>query len=191
MISDLQLVKLTKEGHLEAFESLIGRYKDKVYNIAFSFTANASESDDIAQNVFLKIYSNLNSFKEEAAFSTWMYRITVNECYNGLKKRKNTPLPIDAEIKAGEDLTLKDVLEDKKANVEKILISEEAQKAVRQCIAALPAKYKMIVTLREIEDLQYEEIADAMDISVNKVKVWLFRAREKLKKLLKKQGNLL
>jgi len=184
MLDDLHLIKFAKEGRLEAFEALISKYKDRVYNISFSFTANHSESDDISQNVFLKVYSNLKSFEEKSAFSTWLYRITVNECYNGLKKRKNNILSLDAEIGKNEENSLKDIIEDKNGNIEEAALSKETQLKVRKAVLELPDKYRMIITLRDIEDMRYEEISKIMQISIEKVKVWLFRARNKLKKNL-------
>lgn len=188
MLSDLQLVKLAKDGHLEAFESLITKYKNKVFNIAFSFTANASESDDIAQGVFLRVYSHLSSFQEKSAFSTWLYRVTVNECYSSLKKRRNNFIPLETELPGTENLSLKDVISDSSADLEKKLISEESQQLIRRCILSLPEKYRIIITLRDIEDISYEEISEIMKISQAKVKVWLFRARHKLKEALKNGG---
>ncbi|MCL1901528.1 MAG: sigma-70 family RNA polymerase sigma factor [Endomicrobia bacterium] len=185
MLDDLQLIKLAKEGRLEAFEALMSKYKDRVYNIAFSFTANHSESDDISQNIFTKAYFNLKSFEEKAAFSTWLYRIAVNECYNGLKKRKNNILSLDVQICGGENASLKDTIEDKSVNVEDTALLKAMQLKIRKAILELPDKYRMIVTLRDIEDISYEEISEIMKISQNKVKVWLFRARTKLKDKLK------
>ena len=184
MLDDSQLIKFAKEGKTEAFEAIIIKYKDRVYNMAFSFTASSAESDDIAQNVFLKIYSNLKNFEEKSAFSTWLYRIAVNECYNGLKRRKNNILSLDIEIGANNDNSLKDIIEDKNGNIEKALLSKETQLKVRKALLELPDKYRMIITLRDIEDISYEEISEIMKISQNKVKVWLFRARNKLKNIL-------
>lgn len=184
MLEDQQLIKYAKNGKLEAFEALIIKYKDRVYNIAFSFTANHSESDDIAQNVFLKVYANLKSFEEKSAFSTWLYRITVNECYNGLKKRKNKTISLDIGINEDQNISLKDIIDDGKAGIEEGMLSQEVQKTVRAAVLQLPDKYKMIITLRDIEDMPYEEISEIMKISQNKVKVWLFRARNRLRIIL-------
>ncbi|MDR2426436.1 MAG: sigma-70 family RNA polymerase sigma factor [Endomicrobium sp.] len=185
MLSDLDLIKFVREGKQEAFEAFIIKYKDKVYNIAFSFTGNHSESDDIAQNVFFKIYLNLNSFEGKSSFSTWLYRITVNECYNGLRKRKNNILSLDFVIKEDAVVSLKDIFEDKNVNIEDFMMRKEMQLKVRKAIIELPYKYRMIVTLRDIEDMSYEEISKIMKISQDKVKVWLFRARSKLKNILR------
>jgi len=187
MLSDIELVRFSKDGRAEAFESLIAKYKDRVYNIVFSFCANAAESDDIAQSVFVKAYANIRSFEEKAAFSTWLYRITVNECYTALKKKRANVLSLDAEIANAEDLSLADVLADAKADIEKALLSSETQNTIRACIVLLPEKYRIIITLRDIEDMSYEEISRIMKISQDKVKVWLFRARNKLKELIEKK----
>jgi len=188
MISDAQLVQLAKEGQIKAFESLVDKYKDRVFNIAFSFTSNFTESDDIAQNVFLKVYRNIGSFKEESAFSTWLYRIAVNECFNGIKSRTKNTISIETEIAGGENVFLKDILQDTKTDIEEQAIAKEAQNTVRKALLKLPEKYRIILTLREIENISYEEIAQIMKISDAKVKVWLFRGRNKLKKLLNIKG---
>ncbi|MCL2334506.1 MAG: sigma-70 family RNA polymerase sigma factor [Endomicrobia bacterium] len=187
MLSDSELVRFSKDGRLEAFESLITKYKDRVYNIAFSFCANAAESDDIAQSVFVKAYANIGSFEEKAAFSTWLYRITVNECYTALKKRRTNVLSLDAEISNAEDISLADILADAKADIEKAMVSSETQNMMRKSITELPDKYRIILTLRDIEDMSYEEISRIMKISQDKVKVWLFRARNKLKQIIEKK----
>lgn len=189
MLGDLELVKLVKDGSLEAFEALISKYKDRVYNIAFSFTANHSDSDDITQNVFLKIYLNLNCFEEKSAFSTWLYRITVNECYSGLKKRKNNMISLDTRDGKNENGSLKDTIEDKNDDIEKGLISKEIQTEIRKAILELPEKYRIIITLKDIENMTYEEISRIMDISTNKVKIWLFRSRNRLKNILAQKAN--
>lgn len=189
MLTDLQLVNLVKNGHLEAYESLITKYKGKVYNIAFSFTSNFNESDDIAQNAFIKAYVNLDFFQGKSAFSTWLYRIAVNECFNGIKKRKKDHISFDAPAAKNGDITLKDILADRNADTEQILLSEEVQSLVRAALMELPDKYRMIITLRDIEDMPYEEIAQILKISMDKVKVWLFRARKKLKERLEKKGQ--
>ncbi|MDR1942412.1 MAG: sigma-70 family RNA polymerase sigma factor [Endomicrobium sp.] len=187
MFDDLQLIELTKQGHLKAYKSLISKYKDRIYNIAFSFTANADESEDIAQKVFLKAYSNLNSFLKKSAFSTWLYRIAVNECCSALSRKKHNAADLDAPIGQEESLYLKDLIEDKTLCAENILLSKEMQTLIRKCISALPDKYKAVITLREMEDISYKEIADILKISRQKVKIRLFRARNKLKEIIKKE----
>ncbi|AKL98717.1 RNA polymerase sigma factor [Endomicrobium proavitum] len=190
MLNDTQLVRLAKEGQIAAFESLITKYKDKVFNIAFSYTANYAASDDIAQNVFVKVYLNLSSFQEKAAFSTWLYRITINECFNGLKKeRKKNTVSLESEISGQENILLKDTLADPNADIEQKFISSETQKLIRSALLKLSDKYRMILTLRDIEDISYEDIAKIMKISDAKVKVWLFRARRKLKTILDKKAK--
>jgi len=183
-MDDSQLVKFAKEGRLEAFKSLTAKYKDKIYNIAFSFTANAHDSADIAQNVFLKVFFNLNSFEEKSAFSTWLYRIAVNECCDALKKRRPQTLSLDQEIKNAQGLFLADILEDKSPGAEKILLDAETQNFVRRCLGKLAEKYKTVLILIDIEDLSYEEAAQVLKINVNALKVRLFRARAKLKDII-------
>lgn len=187
MLSDFQLIKLVKDGQTDAFKSLITKYKDKVFTVAYSYTSDYAESDDITQIVFLKVYTNLSKFEERAAFSTWLYRIAVNECFNSLKKRKKNTFSLESTIASKDDLYLKDMLADSSLDIENNLAKKEEFSKVRKALLELPKKYRMIVTLRDIEDLSYDEISKILKISDAKVKVWLFRARNKLKKILNKE----
>jgi RNA polymerase sigma-70 factor (ECF subfamily) len=184
MLGDLELIEFTKRGRLEAYKALVSKYKDRVYNIAFSFTANADESEDIAQRVFLKAYVNLASFSKKSAFSTWLYRIGINECYDSLNKPKNAVLNLDAPLKEEIGISLKDLIEDEKQDTEKLLLSRETQDIIRKAIASLPKDYKAVLILRDMEDMSYEEIGQVLKISEAKVKIRLFRSRNKLKQAI-------
>jgi len=178
---DSQLLARFKKGDEHAFELLVRKYKTPVFNTVYSIIGNTQETDDIAQEVFLKVYTKAGSFKGESSFSTWLYRITVNACLDELRKRKYKTISYEAEIDQEEKLKLKDVLAGKEEDITEDLRKKELQDIIQKAMNSLPEKDRIILTLKEIEGLSYNEISQIMKISLAKVKVWLFRARQKLR----------
>lgn len=181
MISENDLISSAAKGSHSSFEQLVSKYKSAVFNVIYSVCGNTQEADDIAQEVFLKTYFSLASFRGDSKFSTWLYRITVNECLDTMKKKKHNTTSIDDTEQA---LPLINVLADPSASIEKQMLRNEETKLVRKQILSLPRQYRVIITLKDIENLSYSEISQVMKISLDKVKVWLFRARQKLKEKL-------
>jgi len=181
MEEDFELLAKFKKGDQQAFELLVRKYKTTVYNTIYSIMGNAQEADDIAQEVFLKVYTKADSFKGESSFSTWLYRITVNRCVDELRRRKNKIISYETEFNQEEKLKLKDVLASRENDITEKLRRKELQDIIQKAMNSLPEKYRIILTLKEIEGLSYKEISQIMKISLAKVKIWLFRARQKLK----------
>lgn len=181
MEEDFELLAKFKKGDQQAFELLVRKYKTTVFNTIYSIMGNAQEADDIAQEVFLKVYTKADSFKGESSFSTWLYRITVNRCVDELRRRKNKIISYETEFNQEEKLKLKDVLASRENDITEKLRQEELQDIIQKAMNSLPEKYRIILTLKEIEGLSYKEISQIMKISLAKVKTWLFRARQKLK----------
>ena len=181
MEEDFELLAKFKKGDQQAFESLVRKYKTTVFNTIYSVMGNAQEADDIAQEVFLKVYTKADSFKGESSFSTWLYRITVNRCIDELRRRKNKIISYETEFNQEEKLKLKDVLASRENDITEKLRQKELQDIIQKAMNSLPEKYRIILTLKEIEGLSYKEISQIMKISLAKVKIWLFRARQKLK----------
>jgi len=181
MEEDFELLAKFKKGDQQAFELLVRKYKTTVFNTIYSIMGNAQEADDIAQEVFLKVYTKADSFKGESSFSTWLYRITVNRCVDELRRRKNKIISYETEFNQEEKLKLKDVLASRENDITEKLRQKELQDIIQKAMNSLPEKYRIILTLKEIEGLSYKEISQIMKISLAKVKIWLFRARQKLK----------
>lgn len=184
MEEDLELLGKFKKGDQHAFEFLVRKYKITVFNTIYSIIGNTQEADDIAQEVFLKVYTKAGSFKGESSFSTWLYRITVNRCIDELRRRNNKIISYETEFGEEEKLKLKDVLASKETDITEELTQKELQDIIQKAMNSLPEKDRIILTLKEIEGLSYNEIAQIMKISLGKVKIWLFRARQKLKEKL-------
>lgn len=170
MDEDIQLLKEFLNGDEQAFSKLVERHKEKVFQTIYSFFPDINEVDDIAQEVFLKVYFNAHSFKQKSTFTTWLYRITVNECYNALKKNKILSL----KESANNLLTAT-------KNTENEIFQKDLQKHVQKAIRDLPRKYALPVLLIDINNFTYKEAAEVLNISTDKLKVWLHRARKKLK----------
>ena len=172
-MEDNALIERYLSGDEEGFAMLVKKHQNHVVNIVYSLTGRTAEADDIAQDVFIKVYQNLGLFERRSGFSTWLYRITVNTTYNYLKKEKRS-IPLDyvsppAVIKKGalENLT-----------------SQERQAVIRKALEKLPFNFRTVIVLKEIEGLSYKEIAQSLGCRMGTVESRLFRAREMLKRIL-------
>lgn len=170
---DFSLVKRFIDGDEPAFAVLVQRHKEKVRNIIY-LTMNSSNSvDDIAQDVFLTVYRNLNNFRFESQFTTWLYRITVNKCKDYMRKIRirNIFTPIkEAEEKTEDTLAPE---------------TNDIAVLVQKAIGKLPEKLRVPLLLKDIEGMSYQEIAETVQCEIGTVKSRIFRAREGLKNILK------
>jgi len=177
MREDLELINRFLSGEMEAFEMLVRKYQNRVINTAYSLAGNVSDAEDIAQDVFLKIYHGLSSFKAKAKFSSWLYRITVNTAYDFLRGHKHKAESL--EESDCENIRAKE-------NNPDLLTRELIQGALGE----MPFDFRSVLTLREIEGLSYEEISQALKINIGTVESRLFRARRILKGILIRKGAL-
>ncbi len=174
MDEDLELINKFKAGQMEGFEMLVKKYQNRVINIANSLSRHASDAEDIAQEAFLKVYRNLNDFRNQAKFSSWLYRITVNTAYDHLRKNKRRNASLD-EMDYSR-------IPDNKDSVDVL-----AQETLRQALDKIPFDFRSTLILKEIEGLSYEEIAQSLKIRLGTVESRIFRARGMLKNLLAKK----
>ncbi|HEY7336122.1 MAG TPA: sigma-70 family RNA polymerase sigma factor [Bryobacteraceae bacterium] len=178
--SDVQIIEACQQGDSDAFACLFEQHRDKVYSIALRFSGDPATALDLAQDVFVKLLTRIQDFRRGARFETWLYRVVVNACLDH-QKRKRRFLPfleeaLDSVLPAGET-----ALSD--------LLREEAQDYVREAVAKLPPRHRMVVVLRYTEDLSYEEIADVLGCSRGTVASRLNRAHKILERRLKRFGN--
>lgn len=174
---DGELMSRFATGDRTAFDLLVQKHRKRVINIAyhfFSFPRN--DAEDVAQDVFLKVYKSANKYKSTSLFTTWLHRITVNTCLNELRKQKVRSLfQLKTKLKNEEGALLQDPVTDNKA---------ETIDKVKEAINKLPPSQKMAIILSRYEGLSYDEIGKAMDISVPAVKSLIFRAMGNLRKKL-------
>ena len=186
-MSEKELVALAVKGDNYAFEQIVTMFEKKVYNMALRYTADPQDALDICQEVFLRVYRFLPKYKGDSTLSTWIYRITMNVCHDtAYKKESINDIRIDVKNDDDEYRTeVADVRFDPEKEFEKKQIREVIQKG----IATLDETYKEAIIMRDINGMSYEEIADVLGINQGTVKSRIFRAREKLKKFLIKNGN--
>lgn len=181
MNPDSELLRRCWEGDRTAFGELVHRYEGMVYSAARRMLRTREDAEDAAQEVFLNVFRSIPYFREECTVKTWIYRIAVNECIARNKRRKRHESTVRPLFDGEEvDTTSPGESAAPLATMEQ---QEEAHR-LRSAIDGLPEKYRMAICLRYFEGLSYGEAADALEIPVNTLKVWLFRAKGLLRKEL-------
>lgn len=186
--NDAELIMLCKNGDRSAFNELVETYQSKVINIAYGMLSDSDDAADAAQEVFIKVYRSIGSFKEQSSLSTWIYRITANVCTDFLRKRNRHANTFSINAHMGDDEREFDIKDDAHTPDEQVEISE-TQSEVRSAISRLKNEYKAVLTLYDIEGLAYEQIAAILNVPMGTVKSRLSRARAALKKELLKNRN--
>jgi RNA polymerase sigma-70 factor (ECF subfamily) len=176
----LDLINRFKDGDTSAFEEIVLKYQDKIYNLCRHMLQNAHDAEDAAQDVFVKAYQNLNRFKPEASLLTWLYRIAINTCID--YRRKPFFESLFKNSKEG-DVFAVDQLSDS-PSPERLYESKQISHAIQLALGRLSEKLRTVIVLKEIEGLSYEEIAEILEVSIGTVKSRISRAREELKELL-------
>ncbi len=181
-----ELIKRIKQGERPAFDELIESFKAKGFAIAFNMIGNAEDAKDALQEAFIKMYFGIRGFQERSQFSTWFYRIVVNCSLDFLRKRKRANR-VFTELFSGQDGSLKEPEAiDIKSEPAKILIDNEINRCLEECIAGLPERQKACFILKHKNGMKIEEIAQSLNCNPATVKVHLFRAVGNLKKSMSK-----
>lgn len=177
-------IKQVLKGDQNAFEYIVDIYKDKVYQICYRMLGNKHESEDAAQESFIRAYMNLSSFNLKLKFSSWLYRIATNLCIDRLRKKK-PDYYLDAEIAGTEGLTLYSQIPAETVLPETELESMEVQERIHQEISKLPEKYRAVIILKYIEELSLNEISEILEMPLGTVKTRIHRGREALRNQLR------
>src|SRR5438105_5637179 len=179
---DVRLMGLVGNGDTIAFEQLVERHQALVAGTIARMLGSNSDVEDIAQQVFIRVWKSASRYVARAKFTTWLLKITRNLVFNEMRRAKRHPhVPMQIEPEADE-IPLKD---EATATPDAILLEAELQAAIEKAITLLPETQRMPIVLRRYEELSYEEIADVLDLSVPAVKSLLFRARTELRERLK------
>jgi RNA polymerase sigma-70 factor (ECF subfamily) len=188
-VTDEELVEKVKKGDADVYEKIIQKYQSKVFGLIYNMTKNQNEIEDLAQEVFIKIYKNLGKFKGESSLYTWIYKITVNLCLDEMKKRKNV-IYLDEKIEVDDGEVNRELPSEDKSQ-EELYEEKELQEKLHNCINKLPEKQRVMIVLRDIKGFSYEEISKITDVKLGTVKSQINRARLKLKELLDEEGTFL
>ncbi|MEE9358264.1 RNA polymerase sigma factor RpoE [Candidatus Vondammii sp. HM_W22] len=181
---DQELVERVQRGDKKAFDLLVLKYQQRVANLVSRYIRDPSETLDVAQETFIKAYRALPNFRGDSAFYTWLYSIAINTAKNFLVAQGRRPPGTDIDADTAEQLDVGVRLKEH-ATPENRLLEAELAETVRQAIDDLPEDLRTAITLRELEGLSYEEIANAMDCPVGTVRSRIFRARAAIDTRLK------
>ena len=180
-------IRAVLDGNADAFEDLVAASEKQVYHIALKMTGSEEDAFDLSQETFLKAYRSLHSFRGESSFQTWVCRLAANQCIDFLRKQKRRGklISLDEPDESGRPAELPDL----RYEPESILEQREQMIAVREGLQKLPEEQKLILVLRDVEGLSYQEISDTLKMDLGTVKSRIARARAHLAKLLTENGN--
>jgi RNA polymerase sigma-70 factor, ECF subfamily len=177
------LVAAAKRGEVSAFEELVARYERKIFRLTRNITGNLQDAEDAMQEAFLKSYEHLETFKGDSRFYTWLVRIAVNEALMKIRRRHPGEFSIDEEVPGSDDLMPRE-LDDWGPTPEERYQQVEMQEILSEAIEKLEPDFRIVFTLRDIEELSAEETAKLVGLSITATKSRLLRARLKLRQVL-------
>lgn len=178
--NDELLIEQCKQGSQEAFSRLVLHHQDAVYSLCYRMTGNAMEAEDLAQEAFLRLHRSLGQFRPGARLRPWLHKIVVNVCLDALRKRKDATLPLD-ELCAGHN---EPPAPHGETLPEEAYLGREARLSVQQALLRLPGEYRVALALRYLEDLSYQEIAEALGVPLSTVETRIWRAKRMLGQVL-------
>jgi len=186
--NDLEVAAALRAGEDAAYERLLSRYEDPIYNLIYRLLHSPADAEDVTQEVFLKVFRSVGSFRGDSSLKTWMYRIAVNEARNHLRKcsrRGGHEVGLDDE--ASEGLTWEQVIEDKHKSPFDSLLSAQTHETIEAALRQVKPLFREAVVLRDVEELSYSEIAAILDENLATVKTRILRGRRALRELLEVQ----
>ena len=181
---DQALVERVQQGDKQAFDVLVLKYQNKIIQLIYRYVHDPDEARDVAQEAFIKAYKAIDRFRGDSAFYTWIYRIAINTAKNHLVASGRRPPKGDIDAQDAEQYEGATGLKEY-ATPERLLLKDEIQEAIAAAIDDLPEDLRTAITLRELEGLSYEEIAQTMDCPIGTVRSRIFRARDAIDTRLK------
>ena len=186
---DALLADLLRQGSEDAYELLVARFQQPVYNLVYRLLSDPGESYDVVQEVFLKIFRNIATFRNQSSLKTWIYRIAVNEVHNYRRwfyRHRRQEVILEDEIEGGKNFG--DTVPDRGRTPYDYALNGEKRVMIEDALAHINPMFRAAVVLRDVEELSYEEIADVLDISLGTVKSRITRGREAMRREL--EGRL-
>ena len=185
---DRLLIDRFRQGDQSAFEQMVSRYWDRIYTMVNQLLRNSQDAEEVTQDAFIRAHRGLVNFRGDSAFSTWLYQIATNLARNRYwywwRRKRDKSVSFDAPVSADNSTTLADLIPAEVETPDDITVTQEFIDRIAQGMEKLSAKHREILTLRNIKNLSYEEIADILGISVGTVKSRIARARESLRSKL-------
>jgi RNA polymerase sigma-70 factor (ECF subfamily) len=186
VLTDAEFMLRVKEGDDSAFDYLVEKYRRPLIGFMYRMTHNAATAEELAQEVFLRVYRSRTTYTADAKFSTWLYRIATNLAANHARDTRHERPEVQVSIDEPDEEsgTTVDVA-DNRPNIEQDLVREERLKAIRKHIQALPERQRMAVIMHKYQNMDYKQIAEVLKLSESATKSLLFRAYETLRERLK------
>lgn len=181
---DAVLIQDALSGNDQAFRKLRLKYQNAIFNLIARMIRDRQEVEDLTQEAFIKAFTSLESFNDEYAFSTWLYKIATNNCIDHIRRKKLQTFSIDKPI-ASKDGEYTFELPDTSFEPDRELIDSQRKAILKKAIESLPPKYRRVIELRHVEEREYQDIAKILDLPLGTVKAHIFRARELLYKYLR------
>jgi len=182
--SDIDLVKRVQKGDKKAFDPLVIKYQQRIANLISRFIRDPDEVLDVTQEAFIKAYRALPNFRGDSQFYTWLYRVAINTAKNHLASLSRRPPQGDIEAEIAEQMDMGTRLKEQETP-ERLAEEADLKAVILEAVDQLPEELKTALTLREIDGLSYDEIAEAMDCPIGTVRSRIFRAREAVDKAIK------
>jgi RNA polymerase sigma-70 factor (ECF subfamily) len=181
-----QLVKNLQAGKADSFEQLANLYQKKIYALSFNLTRNAMDSEDVTQEVLLTLFRKIHTFQGRSAFSSWVYRITLNATYMKLRSRKKErSISIEELLPSFNGSGFQqEKIRDWSENTESLLFDNEVRETIQKAVSLLPDKERVVFLLRDVEGLSTENVSEVLELTIPAVKSRLHRARLFLRKKL-------
>jgi RNA polymerase sigma-70 factor (ECF subfamily) len=183
-LEDDKLVERAIQGDQQAYKEIMDKYQKPLYFHVLKMVRNHEQVEDLVQEAFMKAFKNLNTYNTNYAFSTWLYRITTNHTIDYLRKKKLKTTSMNEPVKT-RDGEIEIQISDEQAKTDRKIIREQRKRIIHEAIDNLPEKYRIVIEMRHLQELSYQEIADQLDLPLGTVKAHIFRAREMLYKKLK------
>ncbi len=183
--NDFRLVGLALQGDQKSYSELLSRYRDAIYFMLLKMVNNRDDANDLAIETFAKAFQNLEKYKPDYAFSTWLFKIATNNCIDFIRKRKLQTFSLDqSQGEEGENTKTFEIAGNS-PTPEESMVKKQKSAILKDLVEKLPTRYRKLIILRYFEENSYEEISEQLDIPLGTVKAQLFRAHNLLSNILK------
>ena len=190
-MDETTLIKSAQSGYLDSFNTLILHYQDSVFNTALRILGDEDQAQDAAQEAFISAFQSISSFRG-GSFKAWIMRTVTNACYDELRRQKRRPTtPLEPETSDGEEIDSPKWLADKNMTPDQRAEADELEHAIQHCLDALPAEFRSVVVLADIQGMDYIEVATSVRVPLGTIKSRLARARLRLRECLRSFEELL
>jgi len=187
---EVRLIKACQEGDPSSFNMLVWRWEKPLYNFIYKYVGNATLAEDLVQDTFIRVLKSIKRYTHQGSFSTWLYRIAVNLCKDHLKRKRLPMVSLHDYYTtgSGEKIYVQDRVADEKARTDDDLKAEEREELVRRLLAGLPEEQRIVILLKEYQELTFREISEVLDVPEGTVKSRLYHALKAMKENLERTG---